>query len=84
MISDRRHGFSAGPVPVSAYVGSSKNLKDLKKDCLSWGFALPRGVALERLSGKITHEGHMPLGEAVAGAILAPWKSRSFRGWTSL
>ena len=26
----RKHGFSAEPVPVSAYVGSSKNLKDLK------------------------------------------------------
>ena len=24
------HGFSAEPVPVSAYVGSSKNLQDLK------------------------------------------------------
>ncbi len=24
------HGLSAEPVPVSAYVGSSKNLKDLK------------------------------------------------------
>jgi len=28
--SERKHGFSAEPVPVSAYVGSSKNLKDLK------------------------------------------------------
>jgi len=27
---ERKHGFSAEPVPVSAYVGSSKNLKDLK------------------------------------------------------
>jgi hypothetical protein len=28
--SERKHGFSAEPVPVSAYVGSSKDLKDLK------------------------------------------------------
>ena len=27
-----RHGLSTEPVPVSAYVGSSKNLKDLKAD----------------------------------------------------
>jgi len=27
----RKHGFSAEPIPVSAYVGSSKNLKDLKE-----------------------------------------------------
>jgi len=27
------HGFSAEPVSVSAYVGSSKNLKDLKDVC---------------------------------------------------
>ena len=29
--SERKHGFSAEPVPVSAYVGSSKSLKELKK-----------------------------------------------------
>ena len=28
---ERKHGLSAEPVPVSAYVGSSKNLKDLKE-----------------------------------------------------
>ena len=28
--SERKHGFSADQAPVSAYVGSSKNLKDLK------------------------------------------------------
>ena len=27
---ERKHGLSTEPVPVSAYVGSSKNLKDLK------------------------------------------------------
>ena len=27
--SERKHGFSAEPLPVSASVGSSKNLKDL-------------------------------------------------------
>ena len=30
MASERKHGFPAEPVQVSAYVGSSKNLKDLK------------------------------------------------------
>jgi hypothetical protein len=30
MWSERKHGLSTEPVPVSAYVGSSKNLKDLK------------------------------------------------------
>ena len=28
--SDRKHGLSTEPVPVSPYVGSSKNLRDLK------------------------------------------------------
>jgi len=32
---ERKHGLSTEPVPVSAYVGSSKNLKDLKD--VSWG-----------------------------------------------
>jgi len=30
MWSERKHGLSTEQVPVSAYVGSSKNLKDLK------------------------------------------------------
>jgi hypothetical protein len=30
MWSKRKHGLFTEPVPVSAYVGSSKNLKDLK------------------------------------------------------
>ena len=30
MCSERWHGLSTEPVPASAYVGSSKNLKDLK------------------------------------------------------
>ena len=30
MRSERKHGLSTEQVPVSAYVGSSKNLKDLK------------------------------------------------------
>ena len=30
MVVERKHGLSTEPVPVSAYVGSSKNLKDLK------------------------------------------------------
>ena len=30
----RKHGFSAEPVSVFAYIGSSKNLKDLKFRCL--------------------------------------------------
>jgi len=29
---ERKHGFSAEPVPGSAYVGSSKNLKDLQEN----------------------------------------------------
>ena len=29
--SERKHRFSAKPVPVSAYVGSSKNLNDLNE-----------------------------------------------------
>ena len=28
----RKHGLSTEQFPVSAYVGSSKNLKDLKED----------------------------------------------------
>ena len=28
-VSERKHGLSSEPVPVSAYVGGSKNLKDL-------------------------------------------------------
>jgi len=31
MLSERKQGLSAEPVPVSAYGGSSKNLKDLKR-----------------------------------------------------
>jgi len=31
----RAHGLSTEPVPVSAYVGSSKNLKDLKES-ITW------------------------------------------------
>ena len=30
MGSEKTHGLSTGQVPVSAYVGSSKNLEDLK------------------------------------------------------
>ena len=30
MWSERKHGLSTEQVPVSAYVGNSKNLKDLK------------------------------------------------------
>ena len=30
MESERKHGLPTEPVPVFAYVGSSKNLKDLK------------------------------------------------------
>jgi hypothetical protein len=30
MCSERKHGLSTEQFPVSAYVGSSKNLKDLK------------------------------------------------------
>ena len=30
MWSERKHGFFAESIPVSAYVGSSKNLKNLK------------------------------------------------------
>ena len=31
MWSERKHGLSTEQFPVSAYVGSSKNLKDLKR-----------------------------------------------------
>jgi len=31
MRSERKHGLSTEQFPVSAYVGSSKNLKDLKR-----------------------------------------------------
>ena len=44
----RKHGLSTEPVPVSAYVGSSKNLKDLKDltpPPLPVMHALPDGVA---------------------------------------
>ena len=37
MWSERKHGLSTEPVPVSAYVGSSKNPKDLK----DWLLATP-------------------------------------------
>ena len=30
-VIERKHGFPAEPVPVSAYAGSSENLKDLKE-----------------------------------------------------
>ena len=33
MCSERKHGLSTEQFPVSAYVGSSKNLKDLKGCC---------------------------------------------------
>ena len=32
MCSERKHGLSTEPVPVSALVGSSKTLKDLKDE----------------------------------------------------
>ena len=31
LLGERKHGLSAGQVPVSAYVGSAKNPKDLKR-----------------------------------------------------
>ena len=46
MGSERKHGFHAEPVPVSAYVGRSKSLKDLKVRS-----AIAEGRAL-RLSAK--------------------------------
>ena len=33
MRSERKHGLFTEQFPVSAYVGSSKNLKDLKENC---------------------------------------------------
>ena len=35
MRSERKQGFGTAPVPVSAYDGSSKNLKELK-DANAW------------------------------------------------
>ena len=43
---ERKHGFSAEPVPASADVGSSKNLKDLKGS--QPAAAAPAGVASAR------------------------------------
>ena len=34
MCSERKHGLSTEQVPMSAYVGGSKNLKDLKQAAL--------------------------------------------------
>ena len=36
MWSEKKHGLSTEPVPVSAYVGSLKNLRDLKDDRLTF------------------------------------------------
>ena len=57
MWSERKHGLSAEQVPVSAYVGSSKNLKDLK-DLLSCTPAEWRGTSLIRN----THPPRMTIG----------------------
>ena len=55
----RKHGFSAEPVPVSSYVRSSKNLKDLKDEgrIVQWNVSpnrtsYPRARARTKRPGK--------------------------------
>ena len=48
----RKHGLSIEPVPGSAYVGSSKNLKDLKDEHeeASWDWGWLSGLAFDSSS----------------------------------
>jgi hypothetical protein len=76
--SERKHGFSAEPVPVSAYAGSSKNLKDPKDPPGAEAIGARAGEWLlgRSLSGELRFSGELrylavtpPVAESILTAV---------------